>query len=199
MANESYYIYEIVNDVTQKKYIGLTSNYKERFYAHKLNLKNGTHTAEGIVKDCVKYGIEHYQFRLIDSAVNEEEGRKKETHYMLLYQTWNPEKGYNGLDSRFRVTAHNQYKIKLPDNLITQLLRRRGMGVNCLAKYMHMDSTLLFEKLNNLMLFTGQELKEVMDKLRYYQKFRMYLRYDNEREKCLKRLQKSIEQKEVAE
>lgn len=189
---KQYYIYEIYNDVTQKKYIGLTSDYKNRFYSHMLNLKNGTHTAEGIVKDCVKYGIEHFSFRLIDTALTEYEGREKEKHYMVLYQTWNPEKGYNGLDQRFKVAKLPQYKLKLNDNLITQLLRRRCMGLHSLAKYMNMDCNLLFQKLNNPMLFTGQELREAMGHLYYYRSFSNYLYSKKEGEKYLKRLRNKI-------
>lgn len=190
--DNQYFIYEIVNDVTQRKYIGLTSNYQRRFYTHKLNLKNGTHTAEGIMKDCIKYGIEHFQFRLIDTASSMKEGREKEKHYMILYQTWNPEKGYNGRDPRFFVSPLPQYKLKLSDNLITRLLKRRCMGVHGLAKFMHMDSGLLFEKLNNPMLFTGQELREAMGHLHYYKIFGSCLYYKEYREKYLKKLRKKI-------
>lgn len=166
-----YYIYEIFNDVTQKRYIGETVNYKKRFLQHRNYLKNGTHTAEGMMKDCIKYGIEHFNFRLIDTASSREKSHQKEKYYMNLYQTWNPEFGYNGRDPRFRRVPSIQRQIKLEDNFFTRLMRKRGLCLHSLANYVDIEVDLLFDKMNNPKLFNIEEANSVLRVLNFHDSF----------------------------
>lgn len=69
MSTETFYIYEIFNIVTQKRYIGMTQSIQRRCMAHLADIRARRHTAEGIVADYIKYGEESFQFKVIDLLV----------------------------------------------------------------------------------------------------------------------------------
>ena len=150
-----YYIYEIYNDVTQKKYIGLTHNFESRVENHMAKLRTKKHTAEGIIEDLVKYGISHFTFRIIDFADDKKEGLKKERMYIERFNTYVPEYGYNGNDARYR----KQHPVmKSPDNSLTRKIKKQGYTLHELPWHLGMSYRVFMVKLNNPNLFTDSEL-----------------------------------------
>jgi len=72
------HIYMIENQLNGKCYIGSTTNYKSRWYAHKSTLRNGIHHSFILQKAWDKWGEEAFKFKLLlQCAVKD----------MLFYET----------------------------------------------------------------------------------------------------------------
>lgn len=171
-----YYIYEIYNLVTQRQYIGMTKNTKERFKAHLINLRNGKHTAENILKDYTKYGEESFVFRIIDTAMTKEEGLKKEGKYIFRLKTYVPEYGYNGNDRRF---YRQHLNLKAPDIELTREIRKKGYKLKDISRELNMKYVHFISKLNHFENFTEEELCKISDFLEItaHQRWKMRLWY----------------------
>lgn len=101
MLKETYYVYEIFNEVTQRRYIGYTEHYSKRVAQHCCQLKRLDHTAQGIIEDCIKYGIDHFRFNVLYMTNDKRDALIHESMLMRKYKTQCPEYGYNGYDSKF--------------------------------------------------------------------------------------------------
>ena len=159
-----YYIYELYNDVNHKRYIGLTKNILQREKVHFSRLKSRKHTAEGIIKDVVLYGISHFSLRVIDTAENKQDGLKKERRYMERYGTYVPEFGYNGKDSRYK---RFEPQIKCNDSELRRLIAKQGYHLNSFRFIVGLPYKKFIVKLNNPELFTDEEmsaLKKYLEK-----------------------------------
>lgn len=84
------YLYRITNIVNNKKYIGITNNYKKRWSNHKC----GNSKSMIIAKAIKKYGKENFLFEIIEKNLTLEEANQKEIEYINLEQTLAPN-GYN--------------------------------------------------------------------------------------------------------
>lgn len=74
-----YYIYEIYNKVSGKKYIGMTTDHFKRYSQHMQLLSRGEHTEKVMQKDYVMYGEDSFDYRLIDFADDKSSGFKKKS------------------------------------------------------------------------------------------------------------------------
>lgn len=90
------YIYMIINVLNGKFYIGSTNNYINRFYAHKNELRKGTHHSKHLQKAWDKYGEEAFEFVVIEEFyINDKEDKfNKEQIYLDKLQPFD-DKGYN--------------------------------------------------------------------------------------------------------
>ena len=87
-------IYKITNIINNKVYIGLTTtSLKKRWRAHKnsINENNSKH----LYRSMRKYGIENFKIEQIDETEDFKILGEKERYYIKLYDSRNPEKGYN--------------------------------------------------------------------------------------------------------
>lgn len=153
-----FYIYEIFNDVTQRRYIGVTKNPQKRFKSHLSFLRNHKHTAENIVSDYIKYGEEHFFFRLIDEAETKEEGLKKEKRYILKFQSYTPENGYNGNDPRWS-KKHSPGAIK--DSDLKRKIKKQGYKLCNIPCLLGISYSVFVSKMNNPDDFTNEELQKL--------------------------------------
>ena len=87
-------VYCITNLITNRKYIGITTQgIEERFRKHKVEASNGSDRY--LCKAMRKYGFNSFEIELIDnSASNYEELLKKEIFYINKFNTFIPN-GYN--------------------------------------------------------------------------------------------------------
>lgn len=164
-----YYIYEIYNLVTQKRYIGLTEYPQKRFYSHLTNLRKGKHTAENILKDYTKYGEDSFVFRLIDTANTKEEGLEKEGKYILKLETYVPEYGYNGNDRRF---FYQRVSLKVPDTELTKKIRDMGYRYKDITRLLNLKYARFVEKVKHPETFTEDELTKLNEFLKITSKHR---------------------------
>ena len=77
------YIYEIVNLVNNKKYIGQTINPINREKQHFTSLQNNKHWNKHLQRSFNKYGEENFDFFIIDSTNNLNELDELESYYIV--------------------------------------------------------------------------------------------------------------------
>lgn len=86
------YVYLITNLINNKKYVGITNDYKKRWSAHKRAQDPNMMIAQAIKK----YGAENFKFELLESNVAIEEIDDKEKFYIQQLETHiSTGKGYN--------------------------------------------------------------------------------------------------------
>jgi len=90
-------VYMITHTVTNRMYIGSTSNFDRRIQLHLNALRSGRHKIEDMQADYDAYG-EHYSIKIIDSILTQESFRK-EYDYMDLYNSRIRGIGYNYKDN----------------------------------------------------------------------------------------------------
>lgn len=84
------YIYKITNKINNKIYIGQTVNYKRRFAEHKRQ-RSGNEPEKILYQAFSKYGIENFNFELIEECENYNE---REIFWIKYYNSLVPN-GYN--------------------------------------------------------------------------------------------------------
>lgn len=84
------FVYSITCIVNNKVYIGETSNLYTRFKTHVLNPIN-----KFLAEDLKKYGIENFEFEVLDVCLNTKERKQKETIYINSYRAFDRNHGYN--------------------------------------------------------------------------------------------------------
>lgn len=91
-------IYEILNIVTNKRYIGMSKCIQYRWDNHKQDLKNNRHSNPHLQESYNKYGKECFQFKILEHISKEntkEYFEQIELKWVNLFDTLNPKKGYN--------------------------------------------------------------------------------------------------------
>lgn len=86
------YLYLITNLINNKKYIGITNDYKTRWMNHKCN----NNPTMAIAKAIKKYGVENFKFEVLLSNIAIEDIDDLEREYIEKYQSHvSTGKGYN--------------------------------------------------------------------------------------------------------
>jgi group I intron endonuclease len=92
-------VYKAINLVNEKIYIGITTlSLKDRIYRHVVDVKRKDRTTVYFHNAILKYGIDNFDFIIIDKADNIEDLNQKEQYWIAYYQSTNKNIGYN-LDS----------------------------------------------------------------------------------------------------
>lgn len=86
------YVYLITNLVNNKKYVGITNDYKKRWSNH----RSMNSPSMAIAKAIKKYGKENFKFELLEENVSIEDIDEKEQYYIQQLETHvSTGKGYN--------------------------------------------------------------------------------------------------------
>lgn len=88
-------IYQILNQVNQKRYIGQTAAKKRRWAAHKRELKKGIHKSCHLQGAWKKYGENAFVFEIIEECTSHNHMNERERYWIEHYQTYRRDKGYN--------------------------------------------------------------------------------------------------------
>lgn len=88
-------IYQIVNLIDGKKYVGSSNNLYKRKSSHFYNLKNNKHRNCHLQNAFNKYGEDNFSFEVIEFVNTIEELLPREQYYIELYQVCDKNKGYN--------------------------------------------------------------------------------------------------------
>lgn len=83
-------IYKIINIVNGKIYIGKSKNIKKRWKRE----KKGKELNQHIVRSFKRYGINFFQWVLIEECLLEQL-KEREEYWMNYFESWNEKKGYN--------------------------------------------------------------------------------------------------------
>lgn len=99
-------IYKILNSCNSKIYIGATTQtIEQRFKAHLYECNRGAQMR--LYKAMRKYGTINFHIELIDDTANSlEKLRELENYYIDLYDTKNPEKGYNVISDNYGASQY---------------------------------------------------------------------------------------------
>ena len=128
-----YYIYEIYNKVTKRKYIGMTLNYEKRFNTHMNHLRYGDHTERLMQKDYVLYGRDSFDYRLLEMVNDRTYAHQREKHYMTIFKTSYDEYGYNGQDVIFNKYQNTNESVN-SQNYFFQKIKETGLPLYKVAE-----------------------------------------------------------------
>lgn len=107
------YLYRITNIINNKKYIGITNNYKRRWAAHKSG--NGCQ----VISDAInKYGKDNFHFELIKRNLSIEEASELEREYIKNENTLVPN-GYNVAKGGYGIEYVNRFGENNPKSVLT--------------------------------------------------------------------------------
>jgi group I intron endonuclease len=95
--HDGYFIYLATNVVNSKVYVGKTeTNIKKRWSGHKTSARTRREGDYGRFHRAMnKYGFDNFKIELIAKYETEAEMMAAETYYIDLYDSTNPDKGYN--------------------------------------------------------------------------------------------------------
>jgi len=90
-------VYCITNTVTNKVYIGSSASkggIKERCRHHKSDLKRNKHCNKYLQHAYNQYGPSAFSYKILEEC-SKEQCLEREQYYMDLFQSYDPDKGYN--------------------------------------------------------------------------------------------------------
>jgi group I intron endonuclease len=87
-------VYQIVNKITQKRYIGKSSNIQSRWNGHKHDLINNKHPNNYLQKSWNKYGKLNFEFEILQIC-SLDQCSLYEDYWVKILKTENREFGYN--------------------------------------------------------------------------------------------------------
>lgn len=110
-------VYEIVNKINDKRYIGVTKNFNRRWSEHKYDARNDR--GWELHKDIKKFGESNFTMLKIHECEDREYAYYLEEFFIKYYNTQNPDLGYNvslGLKRNKNtilpaITKHSQRKV----------------------------------------------------------------------------------------
>lgn len=89
-------VYEALNSINGKRYIGQTiRSLEERKHEHLYTSKHDPSVSIHFYRAIEKYGVEVFEWKIIDTATTQEELNIKESYWIDFYDSTNPERGYN--------------------------------------------------------------------------------------------------------
>ena len=88
---KNFIVYSHKNKINGKQYIGQTSDLARRWSQNGNRYK----TCSRFYSAIIHYGWDNFEHIILEENLSQEEADKKEKFYIELYQTTNPEKGYN--------------------------------------------------------------------------------------------------------
>ena len=95
----TYCIYQIINTINGKLYIGQTNNIKRRWHEHVATSFNLRKLRQPLHKAIVKYGVDAFEFRIIQEVYSFSEAMLCEMYWILYYKSnmirFGNEFGYN--------------------------------------------------------------------------------------------------------
>ena len=109
-------IYQIVNLIDGKKYIGSSKNLYNRKSKHIYTLRTNSHRNCYLQRAFNKYGEANFSFEVIEFINTEEELLPREQYYIELYQVCDRDKGYNLVVDATRNILSDEILVKIKEN-----------------------------------------------------------------------------------
>ena len=94
---------------------------------HLSQLRSGKHPVEKMQEDCDKYGFDYSVAVLMDGRT-EKVDRLSERFFQLLYQTRDPEHGYNYKEQPWELAKSRISAYKVPDDYLDYFLDPRSFS-----------------------------------------------------------------------
>lgn len=163
-------IYQIINNINQKCYIGQSTDIIARWRNHLWNVKNGTKTHAELYQAMSDYGSENFELIVLEEC-NEEELNDKKWEYIRKYKSNEIEYGYN----IFHSPSASQ---KCPNlSQIITLLRNSGLFMTEIASLCNVNNNTV-RTINEGQSYVQEELEypirshseeDVLFRMRYKQ------------------------------
>lgn len=124
------YIYSITNNVSGKRYIGQTTNYRVRKSKHFTQLRNNCHYNSHLQNSWNKYKESNFSFELLEEC-EDFQLYLKEGYWIQYYNTLNSTFGYNkaGIEDNGDKFVTDFHKEKISQGVVNRLLEKRGRVV----------------------------------------------------------------------
>jgi group I intron endonuclease len=119
-------IYEIINLVNNKKYIGQSVDIRTRLNNHKSSLKNNKHHNRHLQAAYNKYGADNFRFNILESDVSINSLDTLERYYIYIFKATNIECGYNienGGHEGKKLSEEHKRKISTANRRLSDLER----------------------------------------------------------------------------
>ena len=152
------YVYQITNIVNNKKYVGITSNYKQRWKYHKRNrVETSKEYDKVLYRAFRKYGLESFVFKLLHDNLSIEEAKQKEINLIKELDTLSHSQGYNvteGGDCNGQHGERNRNS-KLTEIQALDIITRRELGETRSTVYADYSSLLKISGMESIWLGTS--------------------------------------------
>lgn len=127
-------VYVIRNIKNGKMYVGSTiTSFSKRWQCHKKRLRENRHHSAHLQAAYNKYGKDNLEFQIVE-IVSPEDVRKREAHYISLYNVLDPAYGYNtavvNIDGSTSVAESTRLKL----SNITKQMWKEGKFDNSFRK-----------------------------------------------------------------
>lgn len=119
MTNENYKVYVHINKTNGKKYVGITKQDVKRRWQNGYGYHNANKSSY-LWNAIQKYGWDGFEHIVLLSELNHEEANEKERYYIELYNSNNPDYGYNltkGGDGFLGMNRTEETKKKISNSL----------------------------------------------------------------------------------
>ena len=89
-------VYCIMNTLTNRRYIGMSGNFRLRWKSHMDDLSKGIHTNPILQSDWIRYGKEAFSFQILEKVASKETEvlKDRERVWMRRFDAFGP-LGYN--------------------------------------------------------------------------------------------------------
>lgn len=165
------YIYQILNKLNNKCYIGQTNNIKRRWEQHKNDLKLGKHDNPYLQKVYNKYGIDIFDFQVLyQEDCDQDRINELEEQYITKFNSY--EDGYN---CNRGGQQHNGFESKLKQediNIICALLEFHKRPGSILGHYFDVSNTTIYRISHQ---YSHQDLSDNYKALGYLTREKIYL------------------------
>lgn len=104
-------VYKITNIVNGKIYIGSSKNIAMRWQSHIFDLSHNTHHNKELLKDFTKYGIENFNFSIIEIIVDVDKLLECEQMYIDKFNSI--KNGYNSSNAKKQTETTSTIKINI--------------------------------------------------------------------------------------
>ena len=157
-------IYKITNRINNKVYIGLTTTSLEDRWRRHLTEGRNINNKKHLYKSMRKHGLENFSIEQIDETDNFEELGKLERKYIELFESMNPNKGYNltagGEKNQF--DGNSQAKLSIKDVVkIREMYKEKKLKIR--EVYEFYSDKLSFSGFQKIWL--GESWKGIMDEV----------------------------------
>lgn len=106
---DTYFVYLHLNKINKKRYYGITAE-----QTPEIRWKKGYSHNKHFFAAINKYGWDNFEHIVLYSNLNKQQAEEREAYLIALYETTNPEKGYNLTSGGgLGVTKHNEESKKL--------------------------------------------------------------------------------------